>query len=320
MEISQQTTNAISNIYRFILQRDIGSTRDIVENKSKPLILIKQELCNSEEFNNLLNNKLNEPEVNIPKINYQIIKINDRAIDNTNKTINLLKNNFNYLNDIEFVNGENVDFNDWYTVQRQIKIDGWKGNLVPYEPDNINKHILGIIASEFLCWEYIIKNSLNEMLVLEDDIVLDKNFLKTFSKCYRDLPEDYDFFACFHDKTEHKIQDSILIQNIKPIHIGSNYICKSYMQETNSGFMLYSKKGAQKIMDAYRKYGIDRPIDIFLFQLSRNQELNGYSTFYSTRLVEDCYAYGTMNPIKIKEMKNPLLWSDIPLIAGEKNG
>jgi GR25 family glycosyltransferase involved in LPS biosynthesis len=148
----------------------------------------------------------------------------------------------------------------------------------------------GICGSQVLALEYMVEHNIPEMIVFEDDVQLTDKFLDYLNLAYKDLPDDYDFLA---DSTVFP-NGRFFNNHPQSILIKSDYICRSDLQNAHLGFMLYSLKGAKKILALLKEDGFFAPIDTMLFYHSRHRKLEGYTTFFFNRLISDKDFYGSM--------------------------
>lgn len=196
---------------------------------------------------------------------YTIIHINNRAKNTIDHNKKILKE-FEYVDSIKFVNGnaENAlkAIND-----RGIRTETWK----PYDKRSLPAlpGEYGVWMSNLNVWEYLIRSNETRFLVLEDDILLKNNFLKTFANCLSELPKGWDFLS-LHYFNE---------QNIKTPEsdAGQKHIHKSINQPAANQAMLYSKSGALKLLRLVAKKGIEYTVDCFIYEQSRLGLVNGYS-------------------------------------------
>lgn len=275
-------TTTIRNLYKCILQREVDA--EGLNYRTGNYDAVVEIILNSGEYSNLdfksLNSTLNK------KINYTVMKVDNRA-DATIKDIHdLLDDNFIY-NEIEFFNYKKSDINKFYS-DRGIDMC-WMADVfgLSAEP-KIGEY--ACLASHIVALEHLVNNDLDELIVFEDDIILNENFINIFSSCFNDLPKDYDALA-----------DSTYIPNyqetsteVRDILIDSDYISKAYLQNSHTGFIMYSKEGAKKILELFIKYGAIAAIDTYLFWLNRRDSLNIYTTFYNNRLVVQKDIYGSI--------------------------
>jgi hypothetical protein len=263
------------NLYKFYLQREVDI--DGKNNYSSVDYSVALEcIIKSEEYENLKKYKSSQLTYKLnKKLDYTIIKINDRAV----KTLELLHQtvNGNYHN-IKFIDYNVVDINNFFS-SRNINIH-YIGDLFGLSKYFKNGE-LACAASHIVAMEYLLDNDLEQLMVFEDDIILEDKFKNILPICLKDLPDNYDFMA--DSSYMPNYQEISTVEDI--IDIGSKFICKAYLQNSHTGFMLYSKSGAKNILNLYRKYGFICPIDTFLFWLNRRGDLKGYTTFYSNKLI-----------------------------------
>ena len=272
----------LNNVYSSTLQR-ICTDDEYETYKDVDIEQVRDILFNTSEYRTLNSEKLRitSPQITFP---YTIISVNDRASDNTKRTKSIIPTEF--IDDIEFVDGNKTDMQAYFD-NNGIKItwDEVASDRKPLPGE------LGCAASHLNCLKYMVDNNIPNMLVLEDDAIPVENFLSILNNCYNDLPEDYDFLA----NMEQIYVGELFVKTVAdPILIGSQFISKSYLLNSVTKFMLYSYSGAKKILEAYKTYGIYCPIDLFLYDMSRDHVLNGYSTFFGNTLVDPRNQYGSM--------------------------
>lgn len=195
---------------------------------------------------------------------YTIVYINDRSKENMNKTKTILSS-FEYIDDIEFFDGKKFD------VHKSIKELGVKINWCPYDgrthPPLDGE--LGLWISNINIFKYMLKNSIGEMLVLEDDAIITEDFNDIFKKIYCELPKKWDFVS-LHSNDEQNHQDERTNINLKYLH-------RTINQYSSTVGMIYSYSGAKKILRSLRKDGIEYTVDCQIFRKSLEDKLNGYS-------------------------------------------
>ena len=82
--------------------------------------------------------------------------------------------------------------------KRYLAFHGKKINRKDYiknkkiKPNGPNGGILGCALSHIYIWEEAIKNNYEYILVLEDDVILNDNFIQLFNKYYKQVPNDWD--------------------------------------------------------------------------------------------------------------------------------
>ena len=202
---------------------------------------------------------------------YTIIHVNDRAKEQMDINKKILKS-FDYADKIEFFNGNKG--NAWDVINhRGIKTDVWKpydGRQLPPLPGEY-----GIWLSTINVLEHIVKDNLESLLVLEDDILLEKNAEKSILAALEDLPESWDFLSLYHfeDQNEYSLETDI----------GSSLIHKSINQPAGAQAIVYSNSGAKKILRLIKRKGLEYTSDCFIFEQSRIGFINGYSVIPGAR-------------------------------------
>lgn len=196
---------------------------------------------------------------------YAIIHVNDRAIENININKKIL-NDFDYIDNIEYFNGNKGNAKDVLNHKR-IKIESWS----PYDGRQTLPlpGELGIWVSTINVWEYVVSNKIDQILILEDDIVLQKDFVKKFNKATKDLPNDFDFLSLYYFKEQNWNDDNT--------EISSKHIRKSYNQYSAGQATLYSYHGCKKLLKLLKIKGLEYTTDCFIFKQSQNGSVNGFS-------------------------------------------
>jgi GR25 family glycosyltransferase involved in LPS biosynthesis len=196
---------------------------------------------------------------------YAIIHVNDRAIENINHN-KLILSDFDYVDDIVYFNG-NVG-NAWDVINHMgIRQDVWNpydGRTFPPLPGE-----LGVWVSTINTWQYIVDNKINRLLVLEDDIKLNNNFIDNLNKCLNDLPDSFDFLSLYYFDDQNN--------NTSETDIESEYIHRSINQHSAGQATIYSLSGAKKLLKLVKRKGIEYTTDCFIFEQSSENLVNGYS-------------------------------------------
>jgi GR25 family glycosyltransferase involved in LPS biosynthesis len=196
---------------------------------------------------------------------YCIIHVNDRSKDLMEHNKEILSS-FDYIDDFVFFNGNTG--NAWDVINHKgIKQDVWNpydGRSFPPLPGE-----LGIWVSTINVWEYIVENKIDKMLVLEDDIALQDNFVDSFNLFTKDLPKDFDFLSLYYFNDQNKISPEL--------EVIPNKIQKSHNQYSAGQAILYSYAGAKKLLNCVSRKGIEYTTDCFIFRQSLEGLVNGYS-------------------------------------------
>lgn len=275
---------SVKNLYRFLLQREPD---EIGYNAYHNSLFVDNlnEFLNSHEYSELTLSKIEKNNFD-EKINYVVMKVDNRADETIQELHNLLPENFKY-NEIEFFNYKKSDIEQFYS-NRNIKMN-WMADVFGLNKDGKIGEF-ACVASHIVALEYLVNSDLDELIVFEDDIILDSDFVRLFGLCYNDLPKNYDALA-----------DSTFLPNYQEfstveenILIDSKYICKAHLQNSHTGFILYSKTGAKKILEFFKTTGVLSAIDTYLFWLNRRGSLDIYTTFYTNKLVKEKDIYGSI--------------------------
>jgi GR25 family glycosyltransferase involved in LPS biosynthesis len=146
----------------------------------------------------------------------------------------------------------------------------------------------GICASQIIALEYIIEHNIPELLVFEDDVILSAKFPQLFANAYDELPPGYDFLAdCSvfpNERFTNNIECNILYKD---------FISKTHLQNAHLGMMLYSLDGAKKLLALLKEHGFFAPIDTMVFHFARNEMLDGYTTYFANKLIEQKDIFGS---------------------------
>lgn len=127
---------------------------------------------------------------------------------------------------------------------------------------------LGVFASNYQAWSTFIDSEYDYLLLFEDDIKLDQDFLSGVKEYISRLPKDWDFFSPF----AHWWQKQNNYESSRD-DIDDQDICKAYQVWSLASYVV-SKNGAIKALDKL-KSGFHEPVDWFIF--NRNNQFNVYT-------------------------------------------
>lgn len=134
----------------------------------------------------------------------------------------------------------NIDINGYNLDNKQ----GWRYGEI------------GIWASNWLAWKNFINSDYDYLILMEDDIILNDNFLIELQNYMRQLPKDFDAFHAFCPADQnHKYNFSLDV---------SDEICSSY-QDWSAACYIVSRTGAQRMI-YFSSTGINLPLDWFMFR------------------------------------------------------
>jgi GR25 family glycosyltransferase involved in LPS biosynthesis len=196
---------------------------------------------------------------------YTIIHVNDRAKEQMDHNKKILKD-FEYVDHIEFFNGNRG--NAWDVINHMgIRQDTWN----PYDGRSFSPlpGELGIWVSTIRVWQYMIDNKIDKLLVLEDDIELQNDFLKNINMALEELPNEFDFLSLYYFKDQNWVSEET--------EFGAANIHKSYNQYSAGQAILYSYSGAKKLLKSVMRKGIEYTTDCFIFRQSLERAVGGYS-------------------------------------------
>lgn len=203
----------------------------------------------------------------INDIKYTIIYVNDRASSQILHNKKILKDLY-YVDDIVFCNG-NEENAEEIVLGMGIDPSSWS----PYEDNDTRATYLpgeiGLWVSNINVFNYMIKHSIEKMLVLEDDCLLNEDFPQRLNSAITELPENWDFLSLYWLDGQNLITPES--------DIGLANIHKSTNQPASTVAMIYSISGVKKILDLVKEKGIEYTYDCFIYRQAKLGLLNGYS-------------------------------------------
>jgi glycosyl transferase, family 25 len=125
---------------------------------------------------------------------------------------------------------------------------------------------MGCWLSHYSLWNYIIKNKLTNVLILEDDAYPEKDFEDKFIKGWAYIPQDYDFVflgcagSCMTSTNLFSRKSNQLVKKLNDFQI----IRPAYPLTTHAYIISY--QGAKKIIEDPKSHKINDHIDQFLAQ------------------------------------------------------
>lgn len=198
----------------------------------------------------------------------------------------ILKNNFDELDTPTKMIKNKEDVKKFYKKEN-ISIDpkGFEGN-------GWKVGELGIWASNYLAWKNFLDSDYEYLVLMEDDIVLNKNFNEKLSYYISQLPKDWDAFTAFIPETGNVRYN----KNNKNLFIDSKDICRVY-QSWSCLCYIVSRKGAEKLLEEV-KSPVSSPIDHYLFY---HKNLNVYSVKLERSNICDIYPSSSTVQLAKKE-------------------
>lgn len=137
---------------------------------------------------------------------------------------------------------------------------------------------MGIWYSQMACWQWAAENG--DLLVLEDDAIIDEDFMWRLEEYMSELPADWDFFALYYgDEQKNDYYMSVdgyrLHDHYSRFNIGSKTVTRAW-QGYSSVANAFSQKGARKALELVQKRGIYTTCDCFLFIEAHDGYLDAY--------------------------------------------
>jgi GR25 family glycosyltransferase involved in LPS biosynthesis len=180
----------------------------------------------------------------------------------TNRANNQLSNDFEMLHTPTIVLKTENDVKEFFKDEN-IKFDplGWNGR-------GWRIGEFAIWASNFTAWKNFEKTEHDMVMLIEDDIALNKDFNERLVGYIEELPSDWDFFTVYCPPTGNDRYD----KQKELIDIGQENICRVY-QSWSCLCYVVSKRGVKKLLKQVSK-NVNGPIDHWLFY---NKDVNGYA-------------------------------------------
>ena len=193
---------------------------------------------------------------------FTIIKISDRYKEVVDANLETLKE-WTHLPDVEVFNAKERPVSSGLKhFDMKNAWESWPNNRPPLNGE------FGVFFSHLYACEYAVKNELPHIVVLEDDALVTKNFDKVVGNIVQDKDLKYDFISLWDSKTQGPKQY---------LKTSNKFVQKSYGQDYGAVAMIYSIRGAQKILEHFRKNGVYTTYDVALYDASRKGQLTGMS-------------------------------------------
>jgi GR25 family glycosyltransferase involved in LPS biosynthesis len=194
---------------------------------------------------------------------YTIISISDDRKENINK-IKETMHQHEFVDDIAFFDGRKKEEPFKVLQSYGVRTD-------VYSPDDgrtdpMTNSECGCWISHYRCIDYAKKNG--PLLVFEDDAVLSNDFTARLEEAIKDLPDDWDFLSLFSESEQNILS--------KSSEINSKHIHKCISQLSMNVAILYSQKGAGKIIKIFNRFGTTYNVDSVIYRASRDGSLNGF--------------------------------------------
>ena len=142
-------------------------------------------------------------------------------------------------------------------------IQGWKMGEV------------GIWASNFIAWNNFLDTDNEIVLLMEDDIIFQNEFLNDLNDKVKELPDGWDFFSFFVPRDQHGSYNEKMSvsENISMVYQDWSMLC-----------YLVSRKGAQKLIESCKNL-VSLPLDWHVYR--QREKFNSYSIKPNVKLMCD---------------------------------
>ena len=162
------------------------------------------------------------------------------------------------LSNIEELNVSTVNYSNENEIKEFVnKFSEFKPNR------NFKVGELGVWASNYQAWNEFLKSDYDALLLFEDDIKIDDNFLDGMNEYLNRLPSGWDFFSPY----VHWWQSENIYNSYRD-DIGDEDLCRSYQSWSLACYFI-SKNGIKKALEDL-KNGFEDPVDWYIF---KNKEL-----------------------------------------------
>lgn len=232
------------------------------------------------------------------KAAYTIITVDDSRADLKRALRERMRGYLPEISDIDFVDARKIDV-DAELQRRGLAVNG-------------KFHIgeIGVWLSQINAWEYIAnQDEYDAVIVFEDDAVVCPEFELIFQFVWAELPKSFDFMALavpadqlvdyYYDRTFTEHGRWELNSNMrKHLHYSDHYIGSRFVAKAYQGYScvatMYSKAGAQKLLDLVKEHGLNAPVDCFIFNMHHTGPLNGYAMMPTVKNVVTFEEKGTI--------------------------
>lgn len=216
---------------------------------------------------------------------YSIMSIDDSRKEYKDAIRDNIKDYAELINKIQYYDCRNDD--EYEAAKERFKRFEWHWT-------NPRRGHFGVWVSTLSALEYIANCPYDGVIIFEDDAFLHKDFDFLMRKYTPDLPEDWDFFSIHNPHNQNN--DFYNEYNYTPdgslagghrnypagapgFLYGSDNLCRSF-QGYGACAIMYSPKGAEKLLSFFEQNGIKMSADCHIFQASKStwpHRINGYS-------------------------------------------
>ena len=191
-----------------------------------------------------------------PWVNYHVIHINDERLSNRQAVAEVIK-------------GERRNIFSW-NMKEPGNVELFKSTYPDFKFvwDGFKPGEFGNFASHYAAWKFLAENTLDELLIFEDDVLIANDFMEKYTVALSAVPEDYDVLSIYVDPNQYDRYDESQYVN--------EYIAKGY-QDWSTLCYVISKRGAEKLCHYVETIGFDHPTDWFIFRKGQQGIFNVYT-------------------------------------------
>jgi GR25 family glycosyltransferase involved in LPS biosynthesis len=113
---------------------------------------------------------------------------------------------------------------------------------------------IGIWASNFLSWKAFLETDADYLVLMEDDCLINQDFMPKLIEYMEELPEDWDIYHHFVH-----FQDAPWYS--PKLDVGAEHVCRVYQEWSNLCYVI-NRRSAQKLLGLVKE-GITLPLDWF---------------------------------------------------------
>jgi GR25 family glycosyltransferase involved in LPS biosynthesis len=135
---------------------------------------------------------------------------------------------------------------------------------------DFKKGEMGLWGSTYTALQKFLESDYYALLILEDDVELDAEFVQKAQSYIERLPSDWDFFYQYIHWWQ--VDNRYDLQ----YEYGDDLLCKAY-QVWGNGCFWVSRKGAEKVLYEVAKEGINEPTDWFILKRGLEGLYNNYT-------------------------------------------
>ena len=190
------------------------------------------------------------------EINYHIINIDETR-----------KSNRDRVDEVLMSNKLEIDCLDARKEENKLKFFKEIPSFKLAWPGFKNGEI-GNFGSHYLAWKFLVQSNLDSILIFEDDVLIENNFIEKYNVAMDNVPSDYDVLSIFVHPNQYDRFDKT--------HEISYYVSKGY-QDWSTLCYVVSKEGAKRLIKHVEDHGIIRPTDWFIFRGGHEGAFNVYT-------------------------------------------